>query len=139
MVFLGQDLDHIKKTLFYGKEPHEYSERWDTNDPPVEPFGEVSVDIIHAILGVITEASELADALLNAMVGRKTIDLPNLYEESGDIKWYLAMLARALGKDWRDDEQMVIAKLKKRYPEKFTQEHAENRDLDGEREIIEQN
>lgn len=139
MVFLGADLDNIKKTLFYGKTPHEFSERWAEDDPPVEPFGDVSIDIIHAILGVVTEASELADALLNHLAGKNEIDLTNLYEESGDIKWYLAMLARALGKNWRDDEEMVIAKLRKRYPEKFTENHAENRDLQAERRVIEEN
>lgn len=137
LVFLGQDLDAIKKTLFYGKEPNHFSERWAEEDPPVQAEGTLSVDIIHSILGVITEATELADALVQALAGKQDIDLANLYEESGDIKWYLAMLARALNHKWHDDEEMVIAKLKARYPEKFTKEHAENRNLDKERQVIE--
>jgi NTP pyrophosphatase (non-canonical NTP hydrolase) len=135
MVVLGRDLDGIKKSLFYGRAPELLAERWDDRDPPVTDE-RIPVDVLHGVLGVITEAAEMAEFLLAGMVGQ-TLDLHNLHEESGDVKWYLAMLARARGDTWDSDEQTVIAKLKKRYPDRFDEEKAEKRDLDGEREIIE--
>lgn len=133
---IGEDLDRIKKTLFYGKPPTEYAECWDPTDINCAEDDWVKIETIHGILGVITEAAELGDQLINILSG-EDVDVHNIHEESGDVKWYLAMLARARGDAWDADEKTVIAKLKARYPDKFTEEHAKNRDLAKERKIIE--
>lgn len=135
MIVVGEDLDQIKKALFYGKEPTQFAERWDPSDPPVE-VNQEDIDILHGILGVITESAELAQALAKRLRG-EPFDLPNIHEESGDVKWYLAMLARARGDSWDSDEVMVIEKLRTRYPDKFTDEAAKNRNLHLERAVIE--
>lgn len=134
-VQLGTDLDQIKKTLFYGKEPHMFSARQDPADAPV-PEDVVKPDVIHGVLGVMTEAAEMADALLQAFNGRG-LDEHNLHEESGDVKWYLALLAKSREETWDADEKTVIYKLQLRYPNAFTEHDAEVRNLDAERQIIE--
>lgn len=93
--------------------------------------------IIHAAIGLVTESGELIDALKKAMFYGKKLDLTNIKEEAGDILWYLAILFDALGTDFDTEQARVIAKLKARFPEKFTEEKAENRDLVTERAILE--
>lgn len=92
---------------------------------------------LHAAIGITTEAGELIDAYKKAIFYRKELDLTNVKEEAADLIWYLALLFDEIGTDFETEAARVIAKLKKRYPEKFTTEHATNRDLDAEREILE--
>jgi hypothetical protein len=51
--------------------------------------------------------------------------------------WYIAILLRELDLDFESLLQLNIDKLKARFPEKFTESHALNRDLDKERDILE--
>lgn len=94
--------------------------------------------ILHAGMGLVTEAGELLDALKKATYYGKELDLTNVKEEAGDMLWYLAILFDALGTSFEEEQARVIAKLKARFPEKFTEEAAENRDLEAERVILEQ-
>jgi NTP pyrophosphatase (non-canonical NTP hydrolase) len=92
----------------------------------------------HAIDGLVTEAGELADAMKKAKYYGKTLDLVNLKEEGGDVLWYLALMFDELGTDFEAEMARVIAKLKARFPQKFEQAEALNRDLVKEREVLEQ-
>lgn len=94
-------------------------------------------DLQHALLGLISEVGELADALKKEHAYGKAIDRVNLREELGDVLWYLPLACRALGCDLGDIAQLNIAKLSKRYPEKFTTAAALNRDLAAERAVLE--
>jgi NTP pyrophosphatase (non-canonical NTP hydrolase) len=91
----------------------------------------------HAAYGCVTEAAELLDALKKAKFYGKTLDLTNIKEEAGDLLWYLAILFDELDTTFEQEAHRVIAKLKARYPHKFTLERAENRNLAAEREILE--
>ena len=51
--------------------------------------------------------------------------------------WYVANLCNMNGWDLRDILDTNIAKLEARYPEKFTEDKAINRNLEAEREILE--
>lgn len=93
--------------------------------------------ILHAVLGVATEAAEMVEAVYKAVFEGGELDLTNLLEESGDTKWYLAILARVMGVDWDEDERRIIAKLMKRYADKFNPAEANNRDLFAERQVLE--
>jgi hypothetical protein len=54
----------------------------------------VSPALLHGAIGLVTEASELLQALA---VDADKIDRPNLIEELGDIEWYLALVYREVG------------------------------------------
>lgn len=97
----------------------------------------VTPRIEHAAMGLVTESAELTDAIKKAKIYGKQLDRVNLVEEAGDIMWYLAVLADELGVSFEDMWNKNIAKLTKRYPEKYTHDNALNRDLDGERKILE--
>ena len=95
------------------------------------------IDLIHASMGLSTEAAEFTDAIKKHIFYGKELDTVNLKEEIGDILWYAAIALEALGSDFESVMQTNIDKLSARYPDKFTEELAENRDLDKERAILE--
>ena len=81
-----------------------------------------SVDLLHAALGLCTEAGELADPIKKAMFYGKPLDIQNLKEEAGDLLWYIAApLCRALNCTLEELAQANADKLRRRYPEKFTE------------------
>lgn len=93
--------------------------------------------IDHAIKGLVTEAGELEDVLKKQFIYGKAIDRVNLVEEAGDILWYLALLLRTLESSFEEAMEKNVAKLKKRFPEGFSEERALNRDLVEERKVLE--
>lgn len=93
--------------------------------------------LLHAGIGLSTEAGELLDALKKHIFYGKELDKVNLAEEMGDLFWYMAILADELGFEFESVMERNITKLKARYGEKFSEEKAENRDLNTEREILE--
>lgn len=97
----------------------------------------VTPDILHGALGIVTEAGEIADAVKKSIFYGKPFDLVNLQEEIGDCFWYLAILAKEAGLSFEAIMEQNIAKLKARYPDKFTEHHALNRDLEHERNVLE--
>ena len=98
---------------------------------------EKSIDLLHASMGLVTEAGEFQDALKKHLFYGKNLDKVNLREEIGDILWYCAIALKALDSDFESVMATNIAKLKMRYPDKFTEESAIIRDIDKEREILE--
>lgn len=93
--------------------------------------------LLHAGIGLATEAGEFLDQLKKHVFYGKPLDKVNLKEELGDMMWYMAIALDELDSDFTTEQQRVINKLKARYPEKFSLESAENRDLDKEREVLE--
>lgn len=93
----------------------------------------------HAVLGLTGEVGELAGAIERWLHYGKELDRVNIAEEVGDSLWYLALACNALGISMEDVMSTNIAKLRKRYPEKYTNECAaeENRDRAAEREVLE--
>lgn len=94
-------------------------------------------NVIHAALGIHTEGAELADVIKKYIFYGKKIDVVNIKEEIGDILWYIAILCREFNFNLDDILQINIDKLKIRFPEKFTSENALNRNLEKEREVLE--
>jgi NTP pyrophosphatase (non-canonical NTP hydrolase) len=92
---------------------------------------------VHAFFGLLTEMGELADGFKRAIFYGKSLDTTNIKEEVGDVLWYLAILMDTLGIDFEQCMEANIAKLRNRYPEKYSHESALNRDLTAERQILE--
>jgi NTP pyrophosphatase (non-canonical NTP hydrolase) len=97
----------------------------------------IHCDIVHAGLGLVTEAGEYADVLKKAMIYGKEPDLVNLDEEAGDMCWYLALHCFTRNISFSDLFEQNIAKLAKRFPDKFTEDQAINRDVVAERKVLE--
>lgn len=93
--------------------------------------------LLHYALGIVTEAGEIADALKKSLIYGKPLDRVNLIEEIGDLQWYQARMLDALGSSFEEARDRNIAKLRKRYPDGFTEEDALVRDLEAERAELE--
>ena len=89
--------------------------------------------MLHGVIGAATEVGELLEAF--AILGK--VDDVNLAEELGDVLWYFAVICDEKGITFNGIQQAVINKLRKRYPEGFTEHDALNRDLDTERDQLE--
>ncbi len=84
-------------------------------------------DLLHAALGLSGEAGEFSDAVKKATIYKRPLDTKNLREEVGDVLWYCALAAYALGTTLDEVATDNIDKLRQRYPEKFTSELSEAR------------
>lgn len=96
-----------------------------------------NIDLLHAGIGLATEGGEFLDALKKHIFYGKELDTVNLAEELGDILWYVALAMRSLDTTFDEQMDINIKKLAARYPEKFDEFLAENRNLQIERDILE--
>ena len=93
--------------------------------------------LLHATLGLVTESGEFADSVKRSLFYKQEYDRTNAIEELGDVMWYIALAIDILGTSFDEVMEKNIAKLAKRYPDKYTDYHALNRDLESERKILE--
>ena len=84
---------------------------------------DIGMDVIHGTLGALTEAGEMAECLFEG-----TFDRDTFVEEAGDLLWYLAILFNALDTSFEEVMAENIDKLQRRFPEKFDEDLAKNRD-----------
>lgn len=91
---------------------------------------------MHSILGMLTEIGELADQYKRHIFYGTPLDLINVQEEIGDLNWYLALMVDQEEIELITCLKMIIAKLRKRYPEKFGTTEAATRDLSEERKVL---
>jgi hypothetical protein len=153
----GNRLDKIKKAIFYGKgEDVGLTQSIGAVNCIAAPYMLAGVPItaeaistghaqddaaqaeifIHGIIGKATEAAELIEALQAAIFGERELDKVNVLEEIGDGFWYDAILLQALGYTFEAAQYVNIAKLRKRFPNAFTEHDAINRDTGAEREVL---
>lgn len=100
-------------------------------------LGDKDLDNYHMIFGMFTEVAELADVFKKNMAYGKPIDWVNVKEEIFDLAWYIAGFCEFNDIDFEKGLDTNIKKLRARYPERFSKEKAIKRDLDVEREILE--
>lgn len=105
--------------------------------PPGLSYDPQIARLIHGMIGVCTEAGELQDQVKKHLIYGKRLDMTNVMEEIGDVLWYCALTLDAAGFTFEECMRTNIDKLRKRFPDKFTQEQALNRDLDAERKALE--
>jgi NTP pyrophosphatase (non-canonical NTP hydrolase) len=105
----------------------------------VRTLSKLNPRVVHAILGLATEAVELLQALQEAINNDTDVDAINILEELGDLNWYHAIAVDALSGDWEQIQETNIAKLRKRNKgKKFNAEATINRDVASERTLLEQ-
>lgn len=150
-------MDQVKKLIIYGKDIDmrklclsqadlvNFSEEF-TNamigsqgiaiEAPVTN-NNVNIRLLHAAIGIFTESGEMLEALLKQLTTGE-LDKVNFGEEIFDTDWYKAIAQDEIGISEEKTRKTGIAKLEKRYPEKFTSEAALNRDLVAERQVLEE-
>ena len=83
--------------------------------------------LINGVMGLCGESGEAIDLVKKHLAQNHELDKEHLAKELGDIAWYLAETATAIGYNLEDIFQMNIDKLMKRYPDGFSSDKSMNR------------
>ena len=105
---------------------NEYQEACLRTEPPAAKISETT-RLENGLMGLNGEAGEAIDILKKFLFQGHELDKKHLARELGDVAWYLAVTADALGYYLEDIFQMNIDKLKARYPDGFDQGRSVNR------------
>ena len=84
--------------------------------------------LINGVMGLCGESGEAIDIVKKWLAQGHELDRDKLKKELGDICWYVAETATALGFELEDVMAANIEKLRKRYPEGFAAERSINRE-----------
>lgn len=143
---IADNLDLIKKNVFYGKDID--MDRYYANidkaldeiknaiptvklKSTAEPV-KINPRVFHGVLGVVTEALELAELL---DLDQDYPERVKIADELGDLNWYSAILCDEMDLDMEEEVLAgVIAKLRERFPDKFESALAITRDKSSEME-----
>jgi hypothetical protein len=144
-IIYGKDIDIVKLSdnqsdlHWYSEDFVEYIQERENTVEMAVPLtnNNINIRLLHAAIGIFTESGEMLEALLKQLQTGE-LDKVNYGEENGDIDWYQAIALDEIGIPEEQIRKTLIAKLAKRYPEKFTQEAALNRDLTEERKVLEE-
>lgn len=126
--------------------------------PTAQPFSQATHDhsmlrIQHALMGMTSEVGELVEIFKKYFYyglkpGQDDIDFTHVFEEIGDLFWYIGIFFDAISDCIPDDggatpgdiaaDVMIgnIKKLMARYPDKFNVDDARTRDLEAERAAL---
>ena len=90
--------------------------------------------LMNGALGLCGETGEVADIVKKATFQGHELDKEHIAEELGDVAWYLALTAHAIGYNLGYIFQKNVEKLKKRYPDGFDKSRSINRVEDPDHE-----
>ena len=85
------------------------------------------VSVIVCALGLCGESGEFADHIKKWAAQGHELDKEKLTKELGDILWYTAQAARAIGKTLDKIAETNVLKLRARYPDGFDVERSKER------------
>lgn len=83
--------------------------------------------LLNGLIGLNGEAGECIDIYKKHLFQDHELDKEHLAKELGDVAWYLAVSASALGYDLEDIFRINVEKLRARYPDGFDPELSKRR------------
>lgn len=84
--------------------------------------------LLNAALGLCGESGEVADIVKKHRFQGHDLDIEHIAKELGDVAWYLAVGAYAIGLDLESIFRMNKEKLEARYPDGFSADRSLHRD-----------
>ena len=84
--------------------------------------------LLNGALGLAGESGEVADMVKKNFMQGHVLDLEHVAKELGDILWYIAETATAIGCDLDTIMLMNVDKLRKRYPDGFDADKSQHRE-----------
>ena len=127
-------MDKIKKNLFYNPE----TQTRQITARNIE-LNVTAARLLHAGLGILTEAVELAEPIFDAVLNERKISTAwraNLIEEIGDLVWYQQQAIHTLCANLPHAMAVNANKLEARYGDKFSSAAATNRNLTAEQDLL---
>lgn len=107
-----------------------FNEYQDAANRTAKWFPSVGENLMHAQMGKATEGGEFATIVKRHVIYGKPLTqvmIDHIREELGDDLWYTALACTAIGTTMGQVARENIAKLKDRFPEKYSDEAAEAR------------
>ena len=86
--------------------------------------------LINSVMGLCGESGEAIDIVKKWLAQGYPLDREHLAGELGDVAWYLAEAATALGMPLEDILRANLEKLERRYPDGFSTERSVGREAD---------
>ena len=83
--------------------------------------------LLNSALGLCGESGEVADLVKKHRFQGHDLDFDHIAKELGDVAWYLAVGAYAIGFDLESIFRMNKEKLEARYPDGFTADRSLHR------------
>lgn len=83
--------------------------------------------LLNGVMGLCGESGECVDIVKKYRFQGHELDNAHLAKELGDVAWYLAVAAYAIGYDLETVLQLNVDKLRKRYPNGFESERSLHR------------
>ena len=83
--------------------------------------------LMNAALRICGEGGEVADMVKKSAFQGHSMNVTHVAKEFGDVLWYLAVGAKAIGIDLEEIARMNLAKLEARYPNGFEVERSLHR------------
>ena len=87
-------------------------------------MGSVPMNLIHAAMGLSSDAGEFVDCIKKHTIYGKKLDRENAIEELGDVLWFVALACQNLECSMAQVMQANIDKLALRYPDVYSDEAA---------------
>jgi NTP pyrophosphatase (non-canonical NTP hydrolase) len=84
--------------------------------------------LLHAAMGMSKESGEVQDLLEKAIFFNQELNVEKILDELGDILWYMSLALNTIGQSFEEVMRRNDAKLKARFPSKYQDELAKNRD-----------
>lgn len=78
-------------------------------------------------LGIAGEGGEVVDIIKKHLFQEHELNKEHLFEEIGDLLWYVSNLCNVCGFKMEDVMEYNIEKLRERFPQGFTKERSVNR------------
>lgn len=83
--------------------------------------------LANMVIGMSGETGEVCDIVKKHLYQGHAMQYHKLYEEIGDVMWYVANLCNALDFDLEEIMQENVDKLNRRYPHGFSVDKSVNR------------
>lgn len=83
--------------------------------------------LLNGVMGLAGESGECVDMMKKHLFQGHELDKEHMVKELGDVAWYIALSAYAMGYDLETILQMNVDKLRKRYPNGFEAERSLHR------------
>lgn len=84
--------------------------------------------LINGVMGLCGESGECVDMVKKYLFQGHELNREELAKELGDVAWYLAVTAHAIGYPLDTVLEMNVEKLKNRYPDGFDPEKSVHRE-----------
>lgn len=86
--------------------------------------------LLNGLMGLNGEAGECIDILKKHLFQGHELDKEHIAKELGDVAWYLAVSANAIGYDLETILWMNVDKLRARYPKGFDSNLSQHRKVE---------